>query len=64
MHHGPADLFRYSTYAQFAVHAHLNSIDMDVTGMKKIEFLKDGGVIEFTQHSDAFKNTIFGTLAH
>lgn len=37
---------------------------MEVTGAKKIEFRRDGSEIVFTQHSDAFKNTIFGTLAH
>ena len=42
----------------------MNSIDCDVTGRKKIEFTRDGSEIVFNQHSDAFKNTIFGTLAH
>ena len=37
---------------------------MDVEGMRKIEFLKDGGEVKIGQHSDSFKNTIFGTLAH
>ncbi len=39
---------------------------MDVTGAKKIEFLKQGpeAKIVFGQHRDAFKNTIFGTLHH
>jgi len=37
---------------------------MQVNGSKKIEFLRDGTSIVFDQHSDAFKNTIFGTLSH
>ena len=57
-------MFRLSSFTQFDVHAHLNSIDCDVTGRKKIEFAQDGSSIVFNQHSDAFKNTIFGTLAH
>ena len=42
----------------------MNSIDMEVTGQKRVEFLRDGSEIVFNQHSDSFKNTIFGTLAH
>ena len=42
----------------------MNSIDCNVSGRKKIEFTRDGSEIVFNQHSDAFKNTIFGTLAH
>jgi len=64
VHNGPSDIFRLSSYTQFDVHAHLNSIDCNVSGRKKIEFLRDGTDIVFNQHSDAFKNTIFGTLSH
>ena len=47
VHCGPADIFRLSSYTQFDVHAHLNSIDCDVTGRKKIEFPRDGSDIVF-----------------
>jgi hypothetical protein len=52
----------YGPY-QIAVHAHLNSIQMDVVGDRKIEF-PDGGVIIYQSPSDLFFNTLFGTLSH
>lgn len=48
VHYGPDNIFRFSSYACLAVHAHLNSIDMDVTGRKRLEFLNDGTQIDFT----------------
>lgn len=48
VHCGPKNIFRLSSYAQFAVHAHLNSIDMSMTGTRKIEFARDGTQIVFT----------------
>ena len=64
MHYGPNEVFRFSSYARFAVHAHMNSIEMQITGHRLIEFPIDGSDIKFNPHSDLFKNTFIGTLTH
>ena len=46
------------------MHAHLNSIDMEVGGGKTIEFANDGGVITYSNPDDVFKGTLWGTLNH
>ena len=40
--YGPRGLYRFSLHSRYDVHAHLNSLDVDVTGFKRVEFLKDG----------------------
>lgn len=62
-HVGPFNQFRFHGYASIAVHAHLNSISMEVKGHKTLEF-PDGTKIVYNNASDAFKNTIFGTFNH
>jgi len=44
---GPDDLYRWSGYSSFTPKAHLNSIDLQSVGSKKIVF-KDGTVITYT----------------
>ena len=41
----------------------MNSIDLDVTGGKKIAF-KDGSEIKYGPHQDKFLNSLWGTLTH
>ena len=60
---GPDNLYRWYGYSTFKPRAHMNSIDLDVTGGKQITF-KDGGKIEYTPHQDKFINTLWGTLIH
>ena len=60
---GAKNCFKWYGYASLAVHAHFNSITMDVAGHRTIEF-PDGTIIKHTNPQDAFKNTIFGTLNH
>lgn len=43
---GPDGLYRYSGYADIAIKAYINSINLEVKGEKVIEF-KDGSRITF-----------------
>lgn len=60
---GPDQLYRFSAYSSFTVKAYINSINLEVAGMKKIEF-KDGSSIVFNNQQDTFGNTLIGTLSH
>eukprot|EP00356_Strombidium_inclinatum_P002296 CAMPEP_0170480892 /NCGR_PEP_ID=MMETSP0208-20121228/1550_1 /TAXON_ID=197538 /ORGANISM="Strombidium inclinatum, Strain S3" /LENGTH=119 /DNA_ID=CAMNT_0010753507 /DNA_START=1849 /DNA_END=2208 /DNA_ORIENTATION=- len=44
---GPNNLYRFSGYSDFAIKAWINSITLDVGGVKKVAF-PDGTEIEFT----------------
>lgn len=41
----------------------MNSIDVEVKGVKNIEFA-DGTLIEYQPHQDAILNTVWGNLVH
>lgn len=42
----------------------MNSIDLDVTGTKVIEFKSDGARIKYNGPNDNFANFLWGTLIH
>lgn len=60
---GPGNLYRWSGYAQLSVKAYFNSISLDVSGHKLIEF-PDGTSIHYTNQDDIFGNTLLGTMHH
>ena len=60
---GPDGLFRYSGYADIAIKAYINSINLEVKGNKVVQF-KDGGKIVFGNQQDTFGNTLFGKCHH
>lgn len=60
---GPDDMYRFSAYSAFSPKAHLNSIDLNVVGAKRVSF-KDGTYISYTPNQDKFQNTLWGTLIH
>jgi len=60
---GPGNNYRAYGYSSFTPKAHLNSVDLNVTGAKVIEF-PDQTKIEYDPHCHTFKNTLFGTLRH
>lgn len=50
---GPNNCYRYSAYSSFSPKAHMNSIDLNVVGTKKVEF-SDGSSIVFNPNQDKF----------
>lgn len=60
---GPNNLYRWFGYAQLSVKAYFNSVVLDVTGYKLIEF-NDGTSIRYTNQDDIFGNTLLGTMHH
>ena len=60
---GPNGIYRLSGYANFAVKAWVNSVNLNVQGNKTISF-PDGTEITHTLLDDTFGNTLIGTLYH
>jgi len=60
---GPNNSYRYYSYSTFSVKAHINSISLEVSGRKIIEF-PDGSSIVFNNQEDTFGNTLIGSLNH
>ncbi len=60
---GPDNIYRWWGYSSYTPKAHMNSFDLNVKGMKCVEFL-DGTQITFQPHQDKVLNSLFGTLIH
>mmetsp|Transcript_12397 Transcript_12397/g.20825 ORF Transcript_12397/g.20825 Transcript_12397/m.20825 type:complete len:221 (+) Transcript_12397:1050-1712(+) len=60
---GPDGLYRFSGYSDFAIKAWWNSINLEVKGVKRVQF-KDGSQIEYNNQHDKFGNTLMGTCHH
>ena len=60
---GPQNSYSYHSYSTFGVKAYINSINLEVGGIKKIHF-KDGTTISFNNTHDTFGNTLIGTCHH
>lgn len=60
---GPQNAYSYHSYSTFGVKAYINSINLEVGGIKKINF-KDGTQITFNNTQDTFGNTLIGTCHH
>ena len=61
---GPDDLYKWSGYSTFVSRVYMNSIDLDVTGTKVLEFKSDGAQIKYNGPNDNFANFLWGTLIH
>ena len=60
---GPNGLYRFSGYSDIAIKAWMNSITLEVKGVKRVQF-QDGSEIVYNNHQDKFGNTLLGKCHH
>ena len=60
---GPNDIYRFAGYSNYAIKAYINSIMLEVSGIKRISF-KDGSCITYNNQQDTFGSTLIGTCHH
>jgi hypothetical protein len=60
---GPNQNYRFYKYSKFAIKAHLNQINLEISGTQTVEF-PDGTKITFNNQHDKFGNTLIGTCHH
>jgi len=60
---GGKPLYTWYGYGKISARSAINSIEVQFVGKKTIKFA-NGDRIEYTNPSDTFKNTLFGTLTH
>ena len=63
MFYGPNELYVYTGYAQFAAHSGFNSLTINTTGRRRIQF-KDGMTVDLDNTTEYFDNAFVGTLRH
>ena len=56
-------MYRWWGYSSFSPKVHMNTIDLEVRGVKFVEF-SDGTLIEFQPCQDTILNTVWGNLVH
>lgn len=56
-------MFSFSGYTEIAVRLRVNSVYLEVSGRKWVEF-KDGTKIKFNNIQDVFQNTFMGVCHH
>ena len=60
---GPDEIFSFYGYTEIAVRLRVNSVYLEVTGYKYVEF-PDGTKIKFNNIQDVFQNTLMGVCHH